>query len=149
MQIIYMTGHKSIIFIDTFGKYKQVFSMCILFFYAKHCNVPTALLIAIGKGREVPELCWLGVGYTHILWWQWGTFCSRGVPCGDENAHGIPFEGILLSPSHMGGEQKRKSCGATSLPFFTTQRKRKVGGTTSARKSADSWIFSKKGNCVA
>ena len=117
-------------------------------------------------------------------------FCSCGVPFEDENAHGIPFEGIPLSPSHAGGERKRKSCGATSehkgadswifgekgrcvarpqqnrcwltdfwrkrkrcgvtsLPFSTTRRKRKVGGTTSARKSANSWIFGKKGNRVA
>ena len=30
-----------------------------------------------------------------------------------EKAHGMPFEGIPLSPSYMGGEQKRKLCGAT------------------------------------
>ena len=107
-----------------------------------------------------------------------------------EKAHGMPFEGIPLSPSHAGGERKRESCGATSeqkgadsrifsekgrcvarpqhercrladfrrkrkrcgatsLPFFTTRRKRKVGGATSARKSADSRIFGEKGNCVA
>ena len=46
-------------------------------------------------------------------------------------------------------QRKRKSCGMISLPFFTTRQKRKVGGTTSARKSANSQIFSKKGNCVA
>ena len=44
---------------------------------------------------------------------------------------------------------KRKWCGATSLPFFTTRRKRKVGGATSAAKSADSRIFGEKGICVA
>ena len=37
-----------------------------------------------------------------------------GVPFEDENAYGIPFEGITLSPSHAGGERKRKSCGMTS-----------------------------------
>ena len=31
-----------------------------------------------------------------------------------ENAHGIPFQGIPLSPSHGGGKQKRKLCGTTS-----------------------------------
>ena len=45
--------------------------------------------------------------------------------------------------------RKRKRCGVTSLPFSTTRRKRKVGGATSARKSADSRIFGEKRNCVA
>ena len=45
--------------------------------------------------------------------------------------------------------RKRERCGATCLPFFTTRRKRKVGGATSAAKSADSRIFGKKGNRVA
>ena len=59
-------------------------------------------------------------------------FCSRELPFEDKNAHGIPFEGIPLSPSHAGGEQKMKSCGVTS-----------------EQKGADSWIFGKKGRCVA
>ena len=42
------------------------------------------------------------------------TRCSHGDPFMGENAHGIPFEAIPLSPSHARGEQKRKSCGATS-----------------------------------
>ena len=46
-------------------------------------------------------------------------------------------------------QRKRKRCGATSLPFFTTRRKRKVGGATSAGKSANSQIFGEKGDCVA
>ena len=58
--------------------------------------------------------------------------CSRELPFEDENAHGIPFEAIPLSPSHVGGEQKRKSCG-----------------TTSEGKGADSQIFGEKGRCVA
>ena len=33
-------------------------------------------------------------------------FCLRELPFEDKNAHGIPFEGIPLSPSHAGGEQK-------------------------------------------
>ena len=54
-----------------------------------------------------------------------------GMPFGDEKPHGMPFEAIPLSPSHVGGERKRKSCGVTS-----------------ERKSADSQIFGKKGRCV-
>ena len=58
--------------------------------------------------------------------------CLRGDPFMGENAHGMPFEAIPLAPSHVVGEQKRKSCGATS-----------------ERKSADSRIFGEKGRCVA
>ena len=77
------------------------------------------------------ELCWSGAGYTRVSRRQWGTFGSRGVPCGDENAHGIPFEAIPLSPSHASWERKRKSCGATS-----------------EHKGTDAQIFGKKGNGV-
>ena len=71
-------------------------------------------LVALGKGREVLELCHRGPGVLvfclHV--------CSH-VSCivlmfWRKKAHGMPFEGILLSPSHVGGEQKRKSCGTTS-----------------------------------
>ena len=37
--------------------------------------------IAIGKGREVLELCWLGASYTHVLRSQWGTFCYIAWGC--------------------------------------------------------------------
>ena len=80
------------------------------------------LNIALGKGRRVSELCWSGAGYTRVSRRQWGTFCSHGVPCGDENAHGIPFEAIPLSPSHARGERKRKSCGTTSETKVPTRR---------------------------
>ena len=56
---------------------------------------------------------------------------SCGMPFGDEKPHGMPFEAIPLSPSHVGGERKRKSCGVTSEV-----------------KSADSRIFGEKGRCV-
>ena len=55
-------------------------------------------------------------------------------------------EGVWRDLSRLADfRRKRKSCGATSLPFFTTRRKRKVGGTT----SVDSRIFGEKGSCVA
>ena len=96
-----------------------------------------------------------------------------GVPCGDENAHGIPFEAIALSPSHAGGKRKRKLCGATSVAKVPTHgfsakkegvwhdlskekcrladfwQKRKVGGATLAGKSANTRIFGENRNCVA
>ena len=71
-------------------------------------------LITLGKGRRVLELCWSEASYTRILRPQWGTFCSHGDPFMGENAHGIPFKEILLSPSHVGGKRKRKLCGTMS-----------------------------------
>ena len=81
---------------------------------------------------------------------RWLTFCSHGCSClclcGDhfmgKNAHGMPFEAIPLAPSHMVLSEK----GSHVADFW---QKRKVCGMTSARKGADSWIFSKKGRCVA
>ena len=81
---------------------------------------------------------------------RWLVFCSHGCSrlcsCGDpfmgENAHGMPFEAILLAPSHAVLSEK----GSRVADFW---RKRKVCGVTSARKGADSRIFGKKGRCVA
>ena len=68
--------------------------------------------------------CIFGHVFGHVL--------PCGMPFGDKNAHGIPFEAIPLSPSHAGGERKRKSCGVTS-----------------EHKGADTRIFGQKGNGVA
>ena len=75
-----------------------------------------------------------------------------GVPCGDENAHGIPFEAIPLSPSHAGGERKGKSCGAISEEKVPTRgfSAKKEGVWRDLRtKGADSRIFGEKENRVA
>ena len=49
-----------------------------------------------------------GVGPARIFARMFLALCSRFGP------HGMPFEAGPLSPSHAGGERKRKSCGATS-----------------------------------
>ena len=69
---------------------------------------------------------------SHVFGHVFGRVLPCGMPFGDEKPHGMPFEAILLSPSHAVGERKRKSCGASSEV-----------------KSADSRIFGEKGNCVA
>ena len=50
--------------------------------------------------RAVLVRGWLYLCFTAAV----AHFCSCGVPCGDKNAHGIPFEAIPLAPSHVGGE---------------------------------------------
>ena len=133
----------------------QLFKIRTLFF---HDNVTGHTLVTLGKGRRVSELCSRKAECSHarshvscvvLTFWR-------------EKAHGMPFGAWKFGEKGRCVAQpqqercrladfwrKRKSCGATSLPFFTTRRKRKVGGATSARKSADSRIFGKKGNCVA
>ena len=73
------------------------------------------------------------------------------MPCGDENAHGIPFEAIPLSPSHAGGERKRKSCGATSEEKVPTRGflAKKEGGWRDLPAIFHSRIFGEKGSRVA
>ena len=74
------------------------------------------------------------------------------MPFEDENAHGIPFEGIPLSPSHVGGERKRKSCGVTSEEKVPNRgfSAKKVGVWRDvSSKGADSRIFGEKGSRVA
>ena len=62
-----------------------------------------------------------GAGAARVFARMFLALCSRGDPFMGENAHGIPCEGIPLSPSHAGGERKRKSCGATSEPKVPTR----------------------------
>ena len=69
---------------------------------------------------------------SHIFGHVFGHMLPCGMPFGDEKPHGMPFEAIPLSPSHVGCERKRKSCGMTSEV-----------------KSANSRIFGKKGSRVA
>ena len=93
------------------------------------------------------------------------------MPFGDEKPHGMPFEAGPLSPSHVGGERKRKSCGATSdtkVPTRGFSAKKEGVWRELSSKGADSrifgekevvWrdlsaifhsrIFGEKGNCVA
>ena len=69
---------------------------------------------------------------SHIFGRIFGHVLPCGMPFGDEKPHGMPFEATPLAPSHTVCKRKRKLCG-----------------TTSERKSADSWIFGEKGRCVA
>ena len=77
--------------------------------------------------------------------------CSRGDPFMGENAHGMPFEGIPLSPSHAGGERKRKSCGATSGEKVPTRgfSAKKEGVWRDLPAIFHSRNFGKKGSRVA
>ena len=77
--------------------------------------------------------------------------CSRGDPFMGENAHGIPFEAIPLSPSHPGGERKRKSCGVTSTEKVPTRgfSAKKEGGWRDLPAIFHLRIFGEKGSRVA
>ena len=113
----------------------QLFKIWTLFF---RDNVTGHTLVALGKGRRVPELCSRGsdcsrfaAAVEHVLARVFARVLPCGMPFGDEKPHGMPFEAIPLSPSHVGCERKRKSCGVTSEV-----------------KSANSRIFGKKGSRV-
>ena len=109
-------------------------------------GAPKQCEIALGKRREVLELCHQGVDCSHVSHMLLACFSHFtcvfahmppcGVPFGDENAHGMPF---VVCMWHDLSQQK------SQLADFW--QKRKVCGTTSVSKGADSWIFSKK-RCV-
>ena len=105
-------------------------------------------IITLGKGRRVSELCSQEAERSHAR-----SHVSRVVLAfWREKAHGIPFEAILLSPSHVGGERKRKSCGTTSGEKVPTHRflaKKEGVWHKLSRTGANSRIFGEKGSHVA
>ena len=140
---------------------------------------PEKYIQTSSKGRRVPELCHWGAGHSHfacmvacvfahvatLLWAKVHMgFLLRQYPWPLAMWFRVKKEVVwqifgkkgrcVAQPQHkrcrlMDFQRKRKRCGTTSLPFFRTQQKRKVGGTTSSWKSTNSQIFGKKGNCVA
>ena len=139
-------------------------------------NVTGHTLVTLGKGREVPELCsreaecsrarshvsrivlafWrekahgmpfeaIPLAPSHAVWSEKGSRVATFLAKKEGVWRDLSEKRCRLADFR----RKRKRCGATSMPFSTTRRKRKVGGTTSAGKSADSRIFGNKGNRVA
>ena len=106
-----------------------------------HDNVTGHTLVTLGKGREVLELCSQELGPLAFL-----------LACFSCCAHVL--EGKSTWDAFWGVEiwQKRKWCGATSeekVPTHGFLVKKAGVWRNLSKKGADSWIFSKKGSCVA